>query len=126
MDATKSFFEAYKDVPKVYLMQLLEGHEGTGEVIKSIDKPLSRLLTQLEKQSLLEDTTVVVFSDHGLHMHGILKLLSPESVNLEMLLPGMMVSLPAKMNNIYREKIALNQQAFLTALNFYHFILHIA
>lgn len=79
-ESAKSFFEAYKDVPKVYLMQYIEGHEGTGEVITTIDSPIAKLLNDLEEGQLLDDTIVVVFSDHGLHMHGFLDLIHPENV----------------------------------------------
>ena len=48
--ATKSaisFFRAYKDQPKMFSFQFVEGHEVSGEVIAKIDDPLADFLELL-------------------------------------------------------------------------------
>lgn len=125
-DAALSFFRAYKDQPKVFSVQFVEGHEGSGEVINYIDEPIADLLATLEREEMLEDTVVMLYSDHGYHMHGILELINSANVKLEDGLPGMMVSLPFGVNQIYRKQIAMNQQAVVSAHNIGHFLYHIA
>lgn len=48
---------------------LIEGHEGTGEVIADVDASLASLLHDiLVDRRGADDTIVLVMSDHGLHM----------------------------------------------------------
>ena len=61
-------------------MQLIEGHQASGEVISDTDEHVAKLLDQLEKDKMLEDTVVVMISDHGLHMAGLFELFKAESV----------------------------------------------
>lgn len=68
----------------------------------------------------------MLYSDHGYHMQGALQLINPANVKLEDGLPGLMVSLPSKVNQLYRKQIALNQQALVTAYNIFYFLSHIA
>ena len=44
-------------------------HDGTGEVIAYLDKPLARFLKEIDDK----DTTVLMFSDHGFHLGGLRK-----------------------------------------------------
>lgn len=68
----------------------------------------------------------MLYSDHGYHMHGALHLINPQNVNVEISLPGMMVSLPFSTNQLYRKRIAMNQQAVVSAYNIFYFFAHIA
>ncbi|KAJ2614614.1 hypothetical protein H4S08_001615, partial [Coemansia sp. RSA 1365] len=54
--------------PYLLMLNLMEGHEGTGEVLRTLDNRLSELLTDLDKSGELEDTALFILSDHGLHM----------------------------------------------------------
>ena len=49
-------------------------------MIPSTDEYVAKLLDQLEKDGSLEDTVVVMISDHGLHMAGLFELFKAESV----------------------------------------------
>jgi len=60
------------------MLYFMDSHESTGEVIKTVDEPLFNLLNNLKNDRLLEDTTIIFFSDHGLHMHGIFYMLNIE------------------------------------------------
>lgn len=42
-----------------------------------------------------------------------------------MYLPGLFVSMPPKVNAKYRQTIATNQQALISAINLFHFFEHI-
>ena len=68
LEYTKSFLKAYKNDKKLAFIEFENGHEITGEVIAYLDDPLSDFLANIEQEGLIDDTVVVLFSDHGLHM----------------------------------------------------------
>jgi len=47
---------------------LQEGHEGTGEVVLTLDTDLADFFMQLERSGELNKTVLVLTSDHGSHM----------------------------------------------------------
>lgn len=47
---------------------LQEGHEGTGEVVLTLDKDLGDFFMELERSGELNRTVLVLTSDHGSHM----------------------------------------------------------
>jgi len=50
----------------------MDMHEGTGEVINYLDKPLANFLKSVENK---KDTSLIMFSDHGPHLGGLKKKL---------------------------------------------------
>ncbi|KAJ1893535.1 hypothetical protein LPJ66_005697 [Kickxella alabastrina] len=54
--------------PYLMMLNLMEGHEGTGEVLRTLDNRLSQFLMDLRESGELEDTALFLVSDHGLHM----------------------------------------------------------
>ncbi|KAJ1960670.1 hypothetical protein GGI12_003678, partial [Dipsacomyces acuminosporus] len=54
--------------PYMLMLNLMEGHEGTGEVLRTADNRLSEFLVELRDSGELEDTALFLLSDHGLHM----------------------------------------------------------
>ncbi|KAI8320354.1 DUF229-domain-containing protein [Martensiomyces pterosporus] len=54
--------------PYMLMLNLMEGHEGTGEVLRTLDSRLSEFLVDLRESGELEDTVLFLLSDHGLHM----------------------------------------------------------
>lgn len=64
----QSFLRAYDGQRPWFLSgTFLEGHEGTGEVIRTVDTSMADFLQSLTPQ-LLNNTVVMMLSDHGLHM----------------------------------------------------------
>lgn len=64
----RRFMAAYDDAAPWFLTNtFLEGHEGTGEVLRTVDGDLAAFLADLRPEQL-RDTAVVLVSDHGLHM----------------------------------------------------------
>lgn len=59
-NAALSFFRAYKDQPKVFSLQFVEGHQGSGEVIDYIDEPIADLLATLEREEMLKDSSYAI------------------------------------------------------------------
>ncbi|KAJ2514348.1 hypothetical protein H4217_005806 [Coemansia sp. RSA 1939] len=54
--------------PYMITAAFLEGHEGTGEVLRTMDDALAAFLEDLGDSGELEDTVFILGSDHGLHM----------------------------------------------------------
>ncbi|KAJ2659116.1 hypothetical protein IWW48_003648, partial [Coemansia sp. RSA 1200] len=54
--------------PYMLMLNLMEGHEGTGEVLGTLDSRLSTFLSDMRDSGELEDTALFLLSDHGLHM----------------------------------------------------------
>ncbi|KAJ1812223.1 hypothetical protein LPJ60_006595, partial [Coemansia sp. RSA 2675] len=56
--------------PRPYMITttFLEGHEGTGEVLRTLDDSLATFLENMRDSGELNDTVLIVAADHGLHM----------------------------------------------------------
>ncbi|KAM9984553.1 hypothetical protein ACTFIY_008963 [Dictyostelium cf. discoideum] len=63
------FWENYKDVGKILHTTFMDGHEGTNEVIQIADKGFQKFLDQ-DLRPKLNDTFLILASDHGQHMSG--------------------------------------------------------
>ncbi|KAJ2623732.1 hypothetical protein GGI26_002179 [Coemansia sp. RSA 1358] len=54
--------------PYMITAVFFEGHEGTGEVLRTMDDALSAFLKDIRDSSELKDTVFILSADHGLHM----------------------------------------------------------
>ncbi|KAJ2686952.1 hypothetical protein IWW39_003266 [Coemansia spiralis] len=54
--------------PYMISATFLEGHEGTGEVLRTLDDSLAAFLKSMRDSGELNDTVLIVGADHGLHM----------------------------------------------------------
>ncbi|KAJ2747685.1 hypothetical protein GGI20_000334 [Coemansia sp. BCRC 34301] len=54
--------------PYMVSATFLEGHEGTGEVLRTLDNALAEFLESMRDSGELNDTVLIVAADHGLHM----------------------------------------------------------
>ena len=63
-DAARHFTNTYDEHNYFLQLELLTGHEGTGDVIKYLDESLLKFLKEIDFQK----THVIVFSDHGMHL----------------------------------------------------------
>ena len=68
-DYSKQFLNAYKNDKKILMLNFMDMHEGTFEVINYLDKPLAKFLNEINN----EDTSIIMFSDHGPHLGGLKK-----------------------------------------------------
>lgn len=50
------------------MLNFIEGHSAFGGYINYIDPDITGLLNKLQAKGVLEDTTVMVISDHGQHL----------------------------------------------------------
>ena len=79
----KKFFDAYKSENKIFMLHFMDMHEGTSEAIRYLDKPLAKFLKEMES----DDTSIIVFSDHGMHLHGTLQKLNNSQTAVEVFNP---------------------------------------
>jgi len=123
VDYARSFWSVYSDVPKFMTVGFLEGHEGTGEVVRTIDSDLSSLIRWLMPAELASNTILLLISDHGLHMSpffvytdlGRLEHMNPLLV---MLAPRNYVS----EHSAAFDALRANEQALITSADVYQTI----
>jgi len=91
-----SFLKAYKNEPKLFLAEFHDGQDFTGEAIAYLDEPLSNFLKEAEESKLLEDTAIILFSDHGSSPHGLLSMVgSKKKQDYEANQPALFINLPS-------------------------------
>ncbi|KAF9582030.1 hypothetical protein BGW38_000749 [Lunasporangiospora selenospora] len=114
------FRRAYKDTPWFQMGSLIEGHEGTGEVLLTLDDDLAEFMEGLEKDGSLENTIVFMLADHGLHM-GINFMFTPNGRS-EHMNPYLSVILPPLVTKKYpslARGLKHNQQSLITGHEIY-------
>ncbi|KAF9132835.1 hypothetical protein BGW39_011221 [Mortierella sp. 14UC] len=115
LDYMNQFRKAYPDQPWFQMGSLIEGHEGTGEVLLTMDDDLSKFLKGMEEDGSLENTIVFMMADHGLHM-GINFMFTPNG-RIEHMNPYLSVILPPLVTERYpslARGLAHNQQSLVT------------
>jgi len=125
-DYGNQFLRAYPEEKKILYLDFLDAHEGTGEVVKYMDDKLVNFLSNLEKDGMLEDTSIVLYSDHGLHMHGLFYFLQYEVVNIEIALPTLFLTMPKKISAEYKDNIKSNEQKLVYAHDIHNTLLSFA
>ena len=90
----KQFWDLYKDQNKMFYISLIDGHEGTGQIVRFVDDPILELLQSIDSSN----TTVIYISDHGLHINPILTVISETSYITEQSLPAFFVSFEKDIN----------------------------
>lgn len=106
--------DTYPTTPWMSIMTFLESHEGTGEVITSIDELLAEFLETID----YSNTAVFLMADHGLHM-GLNYALTANG-EIERSNPLLVTSFPDTLPVSWKESLALNQQALLTPFDIFH------
>ncbi|KAG0083068.1 hypothetical protein BGZ93_010453 [Podila epicladia] len=112
------FRQRYTDQPWFQMGSLIEGHEGTGEVLLTIDDDLSKFFEGMERDGTLENTIIFTMADHGLHM-GINFMFTP-SGRIEHMNPYLSVILPPLLSKKYpslARGLQHNQQSLVTGWN---------
>ncbi|KAF9437026.1 hypothetical protein BGZ76_002227, partial [Entomortierella beljakovae] len=114
-DYMNQFRHTYPDQPWFQMGSFIEGHEGTGEVLLTIDNDLSNFFRGLEEDGTLDNTIVFIMADHGLHM-GINFMFSPNG-RIEHMNPFLSVILPPLVTKQYpslSKGLIHNEQALIT------------
>ncbi|KAF9088209.1 hypothetical protein BGX29_000392 [Mortierella sp. GBA35] len=115
LEYMNQFRRAYTDQPWFQMGSFIEGREGTGEVLLTIDNDLSKFLKGMEEDGSLDNTIVFMMADHGLHM-GINFMFTPNG-RIEHMNPYLSVILPPLVTERYpslARGLAHNQQSLVT------------
>lgn len=106
-------------IPWFITGSFIEGHEGTGEVLATLDKDLSNFLIELSAQGQLQNTALYILSDHGLHM-GLNYVYNTNGI-IEHANPALFALLPERiLSQEHIDTLNHNEQALMTAVNVYH------
>ena len=125
IEYTRQFWYKYKDSRKVFKLAFMDGHEDTSETITFLDEPLTNFLNELYNNNLLNDTFIILVSDHGLHMPRIHKLLSNEQFTHDKNIPLLVILYNNENFNLENNEIENNQQKFITAYDIYETLIQI-
>ena len=113
----------------MFLFESGEGHEPTGQIIGYLDDILYNFFFKLYSKNFASNTSIILFSDHGQHLNGILYLLKLKDFFYERTLPTLFLIFP-NTQELYEEflyeKIKSNQQVFITPYDIYYTLIHIA
>ncbi|KAG0324061.1 hypothetical protein BGZ99_002251 [Dissophora globulifera] len=109
------FRRAYPDQPWFQMGSFIEGHEGTGEVLLTMDNDLAKFMKGMEDDGTLENTIIFMMADHGLHM-GINFMFTPNG-RIEHMNPYLSVIVPPLLANKYpslTKGLIHNEQSLVT------------
>ena len=110
----------------IFSCLLSKAHEGTLEVLPTMDKDLSKFLEELHNDEVLDDTVQVIMADHGNHM-------SPwyyffKSGEMERSLPALFLVVPREFldqNPEFEENLRANKHKLVTVFDLYATFHHI-
>ena len=107
----KKYWKKYDslNIPRFVMATIMEGHEGTGEVIGNMDDDLVLFLQEFENLGYLNDTFVIFTSDHGLHMSPWVGMNLKQAV-YETYLPLLLFILPERFRNHYKKQTTTLQE----------------
>ncbi|KAG0366796.1 hypothetical protein BC939DRAFT_503740 [Gamsiella multidivaricata] len=115
LDYMNQFRRAYPDQPWFQMGSFIEGHEGTGEVLLTLDNDFAKFMKGMEEDGTLENTIIFMMADHGLHM-GINFMFTPNG-RIEHMNPYLSVILPPLVTKKYpslSRGLMHNQQSLVT------------
>lgn len=119
IDYAKQFFDTYKDQNKVYRMIFSDAHEGTLEVVKYLDDMLSEYFEYLLVNGHLENSILLVMSDHGISLPGPAYLTRAKDWYSEVYLPSLFFLIDNKhveFNEIH-ETLNANENKWITSFD---------
>ncbi|ORZ04570.1 hypothetical protein BCR41DRAFT_389926 [Lobosporangium transversale] len=115
LEYMNQFRRAYPDQPWFQMGSFIEGHEGTGEVLLTLDGDMARFFKGMEKDGTLDNTIIFMMADHGLHM-GI-NFMFTTNGRIEHMNPYLSVILPPSITQKYpslAKGLMHNQQSLIT------------
>lgn len=119
MEYTEQFLDKYEENPKFAVFGAIDPHEMSQEVGKYLDEGFFDFLMRIEGKGHLENSALLIFSDHGFpnQMLDYLPYGNGEDNKIENVLPFISLVLPKKMKNFstLRENLRYNENKFITA-----------
>lgn len=120
IDYLKQFWEAYPENRKFFRTHFSEGHEGTGELVATIDQDIADLLQYFYDKNYLDDTFITILSDHGAHGVVLRLPFHPDnSRHLENYYPVLFHVTKNDIQKSAQHFLAENEQAFIGSFDIY-------
>lgn len=117
--ASEVYAKHAPNVPLFMTASLIEGHEGSGEVLGVVDLDLARFITKLHERGTLKDTAVFIVADHGLHMG--LNFVYAQNGLIEQANPVLFSLIPNRfLTAEMAENLEHNEQTLMTGAHLYH------
>ena len=129
LEYLESFWINYIEQYKMFIINIIDGHEATGELIGHFDETLYNFFKNFDLKGYLKDTTIILFSDHGMNINGPLYLFDSLDFLYERTLGLLILIIPNDeklyKDNLY-EKMKSNQQTFVTPFDIYNTLIHLS
>lgn len=120
IDYLKQFWEAYPDNRKLFRTHFSEAHEILGQLILHIDDDIHDMLDYFYKMGYLDDTMLIVMSDHGAHSVTLKIPLFPDNSRyIENYLPLLIHLTPRDVPKEGLEFLKSNEQSFISSHDVY-------
>jgi len=127
------FWESYPDNKKFLRLGFNDGHESTFEVLQYLDEPMYNFLNSFYEKGYLNNTAIIIISDHGNHMPGIYNLFFSEQYETERVLGNFYIIINSnilfnekkELFRKYNENVMENQQSIITPYDIYNTLIHI-
>jgi len=120
IEYVKQFWEAYPENRKFFRTHFSEAHEILGELVLHIDDDIHDMLEYFYQKGYLDDTMIIVLSDHGAHSVTLRMPIFPDNSRyIENYLP-LLIHLTPK--DIPKESLGFlksNQQSFISSHDVY-------
>lgn len=115
------FWRTYPDERKFMTLKFMDAHAVSQQVASYIDNHLPSLLTKLESDGLLKDTSIIFYTDHGLHFPtAIENNMHYSSTVMEKYLPFLVLIVPKKTGLLYGNDIKQNEQRLTVPHDIYY------
>ena len=127
----KQFWTKYSDNKKYLRFNFQDAHEFSGQVEKYLDDNLYNFLNDLYNEKLLDDTVILIASDHGNSYFPYLYyyVLRSDDAIIEVTCGTLFIILPNyknEKNQKFLENINIHQQSYITPFDIHDTIMHIA
>eukprot|EP00347_Sterkiella_histriomuscorum_P010429 403376333 len=110
LDFGTQFMNLYPKDKKLLVLNFIDNHEGTGEVVKYLDQPLTQFMTDMQQKH--PNTTILLMSDHGWHMNGLGMMMTGKDQSMvEKHLPVLYIAnLGNSLSELEKSNLIYNQQ----------------
>ena len=116
----RQFWEAYPDNHKFFRTHFSEAHELSGELIRYIDIDIRNLLDEFYTKGYLNNTMLMIISDHGSHSVTIrVPVLPDNSRYIENYLPLLFHLSPKNIPEQNLKFLSSNQQSLISSHDIY-------
>jgi hypothetical protein len=127
IEYTKQFFDTYKDQAKIFRLSFIDAHEFSQEVIKYVDDPIYNMLNYLKIKGHLDDTLVILQSDHGTSIKGTYSIWEPRDYYNEIFLPCLFYMIPKNVTGFedLDDSLKYNENIMTTPFDFYASLINV-